>query len=128
MLLVHWGESDAGAACDSRQGEINKSHYAVFGAWIVREIRSLREKVVSGGFERVNISCARPFAAASGGNYFGARLRDDAGDRDIRSGQRVYHLALTQAGSVVLEGDEVVRFIVAEAAQAVGIGEFRQVA
>jgi len=79
------------------------------------------------GFERVNIFCGRPLVAASGGNYFGAGLRDDALNSDIRAGKRVHHLALTQAGSVVLEGDEVVRFIMAETAQAVGVGEFRQV-
>jgi len=66
-------------------------------------------------------------AATSGGNYFGARLRDDALDRDIRSGKRVNDLTLAQAGSVVLKGDQVVRLIMAETAQAVGIGEFRQV-
>jgi hypothetical protein len=66
-------------------------------------------------------------AATSGGNYFGTGLRNDALDRDIRSRKRVHHLALSQAGSVILEGDEVVRFIMAETAQAVGIGEFSQV-
>ncbi len=63
----------------------------------------------------------------SGGNYFGAGLRNDALDCNIRSGQRVHHLTLPQSGSVVLEGDQVMRFIMAETAQAVGVGEFGQV-
>jgi len=71
--------------------------------------------------------CKRRFATASGGNYFLAGLRNDALNRDIRSGKRVHHLTLTQARSVVLEGDQVVHFIMTEAAQAVGIGEFREV-
>ena len=57
-----------------------------------------------------------------------ARLRYDALHRDIRTGKRVHDLALPQPGSVVLEGDQVVRFIMAETAQAVGIGEFSQIA
>jgi hypothetical protein len=89
---------------------------------------SLREEVVTAGFDRVNIFCAATLTAGSGRNYFLAGLWDDALDRDIRSGERVHHLTLPQAGGVVLEGDQVVRFVMAETAQPVGIGEFRQVA
>jgi hypothetical protein len=65
--------------------------------------------------------------AVSGGNYFGTGLWNDALDRDIRSAQRVHDLALTQSRSVVLEGDRVMRFIMAEATQAVSVGEFSQI-
>jgi len=79
-------------------------------------------------FEELNIFCARPLVAALGGNYFGAGLWNDAGNRDIRSRKRVHHLALPQPGSVVLEGNQVVRFIMAEAAQPISIGKLSEVA
>src|SRR5450755_1711014 len=61
------------------------------------------------------------------GDDYAAGLRDDAGDGDVGAGQSVDDLALTQARGVVLESNLVGVFIMAEAAQAVGVGEFAEV-
>jgi hypothetical protein len=54
-------------------------------------------------------------------------LRNDAGDRDICSGQSSHHLALAQTRSVVFEGDLIVGFVMAEAPQAIHVCEFAQI-
>jgi hypothetical protein len=87
---------------------------------------SVREAATAGNFRRL----AGLFASlgwSSGGNDYAAGLRNDAGDGDVGAGQRVDDLALAQARGVVLEGDGVGAFIMAEAAQAVSVGEFAEV-
>jgi hypothetical protein len=54
-------------------------------------------------------------------------LRDDAGDGDVGAAKGVDDLALAQARGVVFEGELVFAGVDAEAAQAVGVGEFSQV-
>ena len=55
-------------------------------------------------------------------------LIDFAGDSDTGLSERVRDLCLTQARGVVLESEMLVLFIDAEAAQAVGVGEFTEAA
>jgi len=49
-----------------------------------------------------------------------------AGDGDAGLGQGVEDLGFAEARGVVFEGEEVVLFVDAQAAQAVGVGEFAE--
>jgi len=62
------------------------------------------------------------------GDNFAAGLRNDVRYGDIGSSESGDDLALAQARSVVLKGDLIFGFVVAETAQAVNVGEFAEVA
>lgn len=53
---------------------------------------------------------------------------DFAGDSDFGLAEGVGHLCFAQPGSVVFEGELLFRVVQAKAAQAVGVGEFAELA